>query len=115
MFEKIVINVLKGLIYGGIAAGVGYLKNEDWETVDLKKATKTVIIGGILGGIAGSGTPLVEYSYQFGTEFQIPGEVVYTFAMTSLTMFADQMVKLIWRKFKLAALCKKIKDLCSGK
>lgn len=99
---RILIGTGKGIVYGAIAAGIGYLKTDNdghLENFDAQKFTKTVIIGMIIGGIAGSGTSLNDASGLIGNEFGIAPEVVKTVIMTGITWLADEIVKVLWRRF----------------
>lgn len=110
---EILIEILKGFLYGGLAALIGYLKNKELEEIDPKKALKTLCIGAILGGIAGSGTSIDQASNIIGNELGISSEVIKTFFMTSITILVDQLVKLVWRRFSLSKVWEKVKDFYS--
>lgn len=112
---RILLGIGKGIIYGSLAAVIGYLKNETWETVDPKKALKTVIIGAIIGGVVAYYGPLDQVWIDFGNEFDVSPILVETFVMTSLATIADQIVKVVWRRFKLDIVWQKIKDFFTGK
>jgi len=81
--ELILLGVGKGFVFGLFAGGVGYIKNETWETFDPYKLIRTVIIGGCIGGIQGAGYgDLSNVSNMIGTEIGVPGPMVETFIMT---------------------------------
>lgn len=100
---RILVGIGKGIVYGAIAAGIGYFKTQnsegDLDNFDPKKFTQTVIIGMFIGGIAGSGSSMDDASNMIGTEFGIAPEIVKTFIMTSITLIADEIVKVVWRRF----------------
>jgi hypothetical protein len=98
---RILIGIGKGIVYGAIAAGIGMAKNEPWESIDKQKLAKTVIIGSILGGIAGAG--ITDAQWDSFAEVGIPAEALKAIVLTAITMFADQAVKVIWRKFVVKA------------
>ena len=53
-FELIVVGAVKGFAAGAGAALIGYLKNTSQdEGFQPLKFTKTVVLGGIIGGVAG--------------------------------------------------------------
>lgn len=108
--EMILIGVGKGLVYGAIAGGIGYIKNETWETFDPYKFLRTLIIGGIVGGITGTGYSLGDASAIIGGEFGVSPIIVETFLMTSIVAIADNIVKVVARRTDLGKLWTKIKD-----
>ncbi len=109
----ILSGVGKGLVYGGIAAGIGYIKQESWETFDPHKFLKTLIIGAIVGGITGSGTSITQASVLIGNEFDVSPVLVEGFIMTSIVAIADNIVKIIARRTDLGRLWAKIKSFFS--
>lgn len=109
--EMILIGVGKGLVYGGIAGGIGYIKNETWETFDPYKFVRTMIIGACVGGIVGAGYgDLSSVSDMIGGEIGIPGPVVEGFIMTSIVALADNVVKILARRTDLGKLWSVIKN-----
>ena len=111
----ILVGIGKGLLYGALTAGLGYIKNETWETFIPEKFLKTVIIGAVIGGIAGTGTGLTEAAEIIGAEIGIPGSVVEGFIMSGLTIVVDQLVMLIARHTPLGEVWQKIKDFFNTK
>jgi hypothetical protein len=110
---KILIGIGRGLIYGAIAAAVGFLKTDEnghLEDFDKQKFTKTVIIGAIVGGIAGAGVTDSTWN-DAATQIGISVEVLRSIVMVGITWLADQIVKLIWRRFKIETLVNKLKGL----
>ena len=112
---QILIGIGKGLVFGAIAGGLGYIKNETWESFDPYKFTKVLIIGGVVGGIAGTGTSLSEASAIIGTEFGFPAEVVEAFIMTGIVSLANYVVKIIARRTDLGKLWDAIKAIFNRK
>ncbi len=108
--QMILVGVAKGVVYGGIAGGIGYIKNETWETFDPYKFLRTLVIGAIVGGITGTGTSIDDASAVIGAEFGLHPEVVKTFIMTGIVAVADNLVKVIARRTDLGKLWNKIKD-----
>jgi len=109
----ILTGIGKGLVYGGIAAGIGYIKQETWETFNPHKFLKTLIIGAIVGGITGSGTSITQASMLIGNEFDISPVLVEGFIMTSIVAISDNIVKIIARRTDLGGLWAKIKAFFS--
>lgn len=98
---RILIGILRGLIYGALAAGIGMAKNEPWESLDKQKLAKTIIIGSILGGVASAG--ITDAQWDSFAEVGLPAEALKAVVLTAITMFADQVVKIIWRRFAVKA------------
>ncbi len=85
-------NILVGIGSGIISAGVGYLRKEDIEPFEGKKFIKTVIIGGIVGGIS-SATVVID-----GQTVQ---DIVNEFGlMVAFTALADRVADLAWNRLK---------------
>ena len=115
-FLPVLYGIGKGLFYGAISSGIGYIKNETVDTFDPIKLTKTVIVGGCVGGIIGSsGLSLSELSASIGGEMGIDGLAIEAFMMTSIISFADRLVKLIARRTDLMKLWNKIKEFLKNK
>lgn len=91
------INVLIGMFAGLISASVGYISNKELEKIDGYKLGKTIVIGLIIGGIAG----FYDISY---LDAQIK---LGAFAI--LTTFIDEVVKVIVRRSGLGAWLEKNK------
>lgn len=109
--QMILVGVGKGLIYGAIAGGIGYIKNETWESFDPYKFARTLIIGGTIGGIQGAGYgDISDISRTIGGELGIPPEMLETFIMTSIVAMADNVVKVLARRTDLGKLWAKIKE-----
>jgi len=106
---QILIGIGKGIIFGGIAAGIGYIKNETWETFDPWKFTRTLIIGAIVGGITGTGHSITDISVTIGNEFGVNPILVESFIMTAIVALADNIVKVIARRTDLGKLWETIK------
>lgn len=108
--QLLLVSVGKGVVYGAIAGGIGYIKNEDWETFDPYKFTRTLVIGAIIGGITGTGHSLTDASVIIGDEFGIPPVMVETFLMTAIVAIADNVAKILARRTDLGLLWNKIKE-----
>lgn len=55
------MDIVKGLVAGAIAAAIGYFKSQDLQKLEILKLAKTVIFGGVIGGVAAwRGTSLPE-------------------------------------------------------
>jgi len=108
--EMILLGVGKGVVYGIFAGGIGYIKKETWQTFDPYKFLRTMIIGGVVGGISGTGYSLATASALIGSEFGVPALGVETFLMTSIVAIADNIVKVISRRTELGKLYTKIKE-----
>ena len=85
-------NILFGIGSGIISAGVGYLRKEKIEPFEGKKFIKTVIIGGVVGGITGAslgvdGQPVQDLVDEFGL-------------MVAVTALADRVADLAWNRLK---------------
>lgn len=109
----ILLGVIKGLIYGALAAGIGYLRTDEsghLEPFDKQKLVKTVIIGSILGGISSglaiNGMTMDQGFEAAANELGLPAEMIKAFVLTSITMFADQVVKVLWRRMAAKAVAK---------
>jgi len=106
----------KGLLYGALSAGIGYIKNEEIDSFDPNKLLKTMIIGGFVGAlIGGSGLSFSDLSATVGDEIGVTGLAVEAFAMTAIVSFADRIVKIIARRTDLMKLWNKIKDFLQKK
>lgn len=108
--QLLLVAIGKGVFYGALAGGIGYIKNETWETFDPYKFTRTLVIGGLIGGITGSGSSIDEASALIGAEFGLPSELVKTFLMTAIVAIADNVVKILARRTDLGKLWEKVKD-----
>ena len=85
-------NILVGIGSGIISAGVGFLRKENIEPFEGKKFIKTVIIGGIVGGIS-SATVVID-----GQTVQ---DIVNEFGlMVGITALADRVADLAWNRLK---------------
>lgn len=110
MFMQILVSICKGITAGAIAGGIGYIKNETWETFDPYKFVKTLVIGAFVGGITGaSGMDLSDTSAMIGNELGVPGPAVEAFIMTAIVGLADNLVKILARRTDLGKLWKKLK------
>lgn len=49
----ILLAILSGVLAGAVAAVVGWIKHREWEQFHGPAFVKTVLIGAILGGVAG--------------------------------------------------------------
>jgi len=107
---QILIGVGKGLVYGAIWNAIGYIKNETWETFDPTKFLKGMIVGAIIGGIAGTSYSIDDASVAIGNEFGLEPELVKTFIMTAIVALADNIVKVISRRTDLGKLWTKVKE-----
>lgn len=105
---RIIIGVLKGFAYGALAAALIFFKDEDWDEVNYQQLLRVVLIGGIVGGIAGTGTSIDDASIIIGEEFGIPSEVIKTMIMTGITITVDHIVKFIWERLGLKSLWEKL-------
>ena len=85
-------NILIGIGSGIISAGVGFLRKEEIEPFEFKKFIKTVILGGIVGGVA-------SVSGDFnGQTFK---ELVNNLGlMVSITAVVDRVADLIYNRIK---------------
>ena len=107
---QILVGVAKGLVFGAITVGIGYIKNETWETFDVEKFLKTMVIGAILGGVAGTGHSLTEASVILGREFNVDPLWVEGSLMVSIIALADNVTKVVSRRTPLHKLYEKAKD-----
>jgi hypothetical protein len=97
--ETIVVNIGMGLLQGIIAAAIGYFANLKLEPFDIQKFTKMLIIGTIIGGIVGiSGVDFDTSLDILSAKIGVPEEVLSIGIMTGVTMLAEKLISLIWRR-----------------
>jgi hypothetical protein len=96
--ELIIIGVLKGFAAGAGAAFIGYFKNKG-EAFEPLKFTRTVIVGGITGGLAGG----------LGLD---PQTIELYLAYPLVVLGIDAAVKAISRRV-VVPIYEKIKELIS--
>jgi len=87
--QAILLTILLGAVAGVSYALIFYAKavQSGAEPFDLKKFTRALLIGLIVGGIsAASGIPLTEATYQ-----------TQVLAYGFVTVLVDQIIKLLWR------------------
>ena len=118
MYEEIIKGILMGGFYGGQAALYGYLASEElpvswqailtrkfWESFSWTKASKTVLLG-VMMGILSQGYLFIkpEYWATF-TEYtglpQIPLSLILNFANTAVVMGVDKLAKFVVRRTPL--------------
>lgn len=110
-----ILEVLKGLLFGALAAVIGYAKQEEPGKWEFGKLIKTMVIGGITTGLLrGTGMPLSEIavaiSNYLASEGVVLGPVVVeVFLTTMIVIFADQIVKILVRRTDLVTLFDKLK------
>lgn len=114
------LTILKGLFFGGLASLIGYLKQEQIEKWDFTKMLKTMIVGAVTTSIIqATGLSLAELSFVISTWLAqngislAPG-VIETIITTAIIVFADQLVKIIVRRTDLVRLWNKLKELISN-
>lgn len=85
----ILIAILSGVLAGVVAAIVGWLKHREWESFDGPAFLKTVLIGAILGGIAGGMgiTPIEAETFLVGLGL-----------FAAVITFAEWLANIIWRR-----------------
>lgn len=86
MIFEILKNIGIGMLNGAFNAALGYAKSVDKESFDVYKFSQTVIVGGIVGGVATAFGVTYEQAYEWAATFGII-EVV------------ERTKKFIWRKF----------------
>jgi phage shock protein PspC (stress-responsive transcriptional regulator) len=94
--ELILVGVLKGVAAGAGAAFIGYFKNKG-ESFEALKFTRTVIVGGITGGLAGG----------FGLD---PQTIEVYLAYPLVVLGIDAAVKAISRRV-VVPIYEKLKEL----
>lgn len=110
-----ILVILKGLLFGGLAAVIGYAKQEEPDKWEFGKLIKTMIIGAVTTGVLkGTGMPLSELavaiSNYLASEGVVLGPVVVeVFLTTMIIIFADQIVKILVRRTDLVTLFDKLK------
>ena len=87
--ENILIGIAAGFLSGAVIAGSGYLKNKpkyDFEGLDVIKAGRTVIVGGLVGASIGA------------TGMQQEA-VITLFETIGVTVIVENVLKAIRTKF----------------
>jgi len=108
--QAILLQIGVGIFYGIQAAFFGYMKDSGlpvswtailtkkfWENFDPIKALKTILLGGVLGGLGAFNT----LNLQAGWLDPVEAALVYNFAYAALTMGIDQFVKFVVRRTPL--------------
>lgn len=114
------LTALKGLLFGALAALIGYLKHEEFEKWDFAKCLKTMIIGAIttcimeVTGLSITDLSLVIAGWMSQHGVSFPAPLIEAVITTSIVIFADFVVKIIVRRTDLVKLWNKLKDFLSG-
>jgi hypothetical protein len=88
---SLIVDATKGAIAGGVAAIIGYTKKPQDESFDAVKATKTVFVGAVVGGIASG--------------LNVPIETAESYASYPLVVYGvDAAVKAVSRRAVTPAL-----------
>jgi hypothetical protein len=117
---QILINILSGMFFGGVASLLGYVKGIEIPKWELDKLVYTVVIGGItfgiIGGIGldlmGASTAITNYMAARGTA--INALEVYALLSTIIAMAANQITFTIIRRTDVQVLFEKIKTFLTG-
>lgn len=110
-----IIEIFKGLIFGALAAVIGYAKQEKPESWQLSKMVKTMIVGALTTGIMrGSGMPISGVAnaisvYLASEGIVVSPAIVEVTVATMIVIFADQIVKILVRRTDLVSLFDKFK------
>jgi len=84
MFEAL-WNVSQGIFSGLVAAFFGFMKSKD-EKFDLRKFVQTLVIGGLVGGVAQVAGMTYDDAYDY-------------LASIGIISLAEYIKKLIWRRW----------------
>jgi len=69
--------IIAGIISGAIVMLLGYAKSSTVESFDPRKAGQTIIIGAVVGGIAGYSGWTFEYAYEWAASAGVITVVEY--------------------------------------
>lgn len=83
----ILVSIFYGIVSGVFVALLGYAKSSTVESFDWRKALQTMIVGGVVGGIAGYNGWTYQQAYEWASTMGVITIVEY-------------VKKAVWRRFR---------------